>query len=373
MNAGRIAIFLSIILSIWGAMHGYVFWRLGSVPWLARHLSRPVLWTIAACLFASYPVARVVSARSHGTVAAVLEFAAANWIGALFLLLSCFLALDVFTLGGRLLPRLAPQLRTGAALIGLLLSIIALVQGLRPPVVRNYDVTLPGLPPERDGMVLVQISDLHLGSVIGPRWTERLVRQVANLKPDLLVVTGDVIDGSLPNVQAALPILQQLKAPLGVWAVTGNHEFYAGLEQSVKFLEDAGFSVLRDRSALVSPGLVLGGVDDLTARAEFGDRSRALDKALANRAPGATILLSHTPWQADTARRHGVGLMLCGHTHNGQIWPFNYLVSLRYAFMGGRYELDGMPVIVSRGTGTWGPRMRLWWPAEIVRLILHSA
>jgi predicted MPP superfamily phosphohydrolase len=114
-------------------------------------------------------------------------------------------------------------------------------------------------------------------------------------------------------------------------------------------------------------------VDDLTARRQFGsDEDRPVEKALANRPPGATILLSHSPWQADTAAAAGAGLMISGHTHNGQVWPFNYLVRLRYPLLGGRYEVSGMPVIVCRGTGTWGPRMRLWLPSEIVRIKLRA-
>ena len=144
-------------------------------------------------------------------------------------------------------------------------------------------------------------------------------------------------------------MLQKLRAPLGVWAVTGNHEYYAGLERSVGLLEAAGYTVLRDRAAEIAPGLVLAGVDDLGARRQFGRTD-----------------------QADKAAAGGAGLMLSGHTHNGQIWPFNYLVRLSNPLVGGRYEIGGMPVIVGRGTGTWGPRMRLWRPSEIVRITLRA-
>ena len=120
------------------------------------------------------------------------------------------------------------------------------------------------------------------------------------------------------------------------------------------------------------PGLVLTGVDDLTARGEFRHPGPYLETALANRPKGATILLSHSPMEAEKAAQAGVGLMLSGHTHNGQIWPFEYLVRLRYDFIGGFYKIGEMPLIVCRGTGTWGPRMRLWRPSEIVRITLKS-
>jgi predicted MPP superfamily phosphohydrolase len=141
----------------------------------------------------------------------------------------------------------------------------------------------------------------------------------------------------------------------------------------VRRFEAAGFHVLRDRWAEVRPGLVLAGGDDLTSRRRRGTDSGAVARALADRPPGAAILLSHTPWQAAEAARAGAALMLAAHTHGGQIWPFTYLSMTRYPLEAGRYVVDGMPVIVSRGTGTWGPRMRLWRRGEILRITLRAA
>jgi len=209
--------------------------------------------------------------------------------------------------------------------------------------------------------------------MIGERWLTRLVTRVNDLRPDLVFVVGDILEGGDKRAeQDFVPILAKLRSPLGVWAVTGNHEFYNGIDRSVQLIEAAGCAVLRDRWAEVVPGLVLAGVDDLTARRRPGRDGQPVQKALTDRPLGAAILLSHTPWQADTAAATGAGLMISGHTHNGQIWPFNHLVGLRYPLLGGRYEVAGMPVIVGRGTGTWGPRMRLWRPGELVRIRLRT-
>ncbi|MCJ7596519.1 MAG: metallophosphoesterase, partial [Desulfobacterales bacterium] len=113
-------------------------------------------------------------------------------------------------------------------------------------------------------------------------------------------------------------------------------------------------------------------VDDLTARRRNGQGGEPISQALVGRPPGATILLSHTPWQAERIAKAGVGLMLSGHTHGGQIWPFDYLVRSRYPLLEGRYEVNGMTVIVCRGTGTWGPRMRLWRPSEILSVTFRG-
>ncbi len=364
--------FLTIVLGVWTMMHVYVFWRAASVPAVAVHVSRGALLAIAVLLWLCYPLARLLDHWRLGLVARPLEFVGTTWMGTLFLAFAVLVVLDAVTLGGFLLPHLAPALRGWALAGAMALAAVALVQGLRPPVVVDYEVKLAGLPAGRDGTVMVELSDLHLGTLIGEAWMARLVDRVDAMKPDLIVVDGDLIDGSVARVEPMVPVLRRLAAPLGVWAVTGNHEFYAGLARSVKLFEDAGFHVLQDRWAGAAPGLVLAGVDDLTARRQFGLDGAPVERALAGRPAGATVLLSHTPWQADRAAALGVGLMLSGHTHDGQIWPFGYLVRLTYPLLGGRYRVGAMTAIVCRGTGTWGPRMRLWRPSEIVRVTLRA-
>ena len=355
-------------------MHLYAFWRLSSVPWVAGPhpaagivaCSRGVVGELPA---GPYPGGKG-AASSRGP--AGVSRCKLDWRSIPVILCAAGHGRShVGWLG--LCPAFRRSLRGWAAGFALILSVIGtLWQGLRPPVLRDYEVQLAGLPQERDGLVLVALSDLHLGTLIGERWLKRLVDRVEELHPDLLLVVGDLVDGNIGNVESLLPHLKNLRAPLGIWAVTGNHEYYAGLDRSIALFEAAGFSVLRDRWAQITPGVVLAGVDDLTARQQFGQNDRPVEKALADRPAGATILLSHSPLQADKAAAAGVGLMLSGHTHNGQIWPFNHLVALRYPLMGGRYQVDGMTVIVSRGAGTWGPRMRLWWPSEIVRIKLKA-
>ena len=367
------ALFFIAVLGIWTAMHLYVFWRLSSIPWVSSHFSITTLVIVAVVLGSSYIIARVLDSRGLQTFSWPLEYVAANWIGLLFMLFATLLAVDVVTLGGRIWSNNAGMIR-GWTVLGVgALALVALVQALRPPLVRDYEVQLEGLPAECDGMLLVEVSDLHLGNLLGRKWLLKLIERVNVMKPDLIVIVGDLVDGNVGRVEPLREVLQTLKAPLGVWAVTGNHEYYAGLERSVDLLREAGFQVLRDSNAEVTPGLVLAGVDDLTARQQFGQQDRAMETALAGKAAGGAIMLSHSPMQAEQAAAGGAGLMLCGHTHNGQIWPFTHLVALKYPLMGGRYEVNGMTVIVCRGTGTWGPRMRLWRPSELVRVKLRSA
>jgi predicted MPP superfamily phosphohydrolase len=373
MSTSRFAVFLTIVLGIWTVLHLYVFARAGSVPVVTAHLSRRSLLVLGTVLWASYPVARLLQSWGWERLGQLLEFAGAMWIGTLFLLFVALLAVDLISLGGWLLPRLAPSLRAGALGLAGALAVVASVQGLRPPAVRDYTVHLADLPAQHDGLVVVVLTDLHLGTLLGQRWLEAALDQVQRLKPDLVAVVGDLVDGNVRRVEPLVPTLRKLRAPLGVWGVTGNHEFYAGLDASVRLLETAGYRVLRDQWAEVAPGLLIAGVDDLTARRQFGLNDQPVAKALANRPSGAVMLLSHSPLEAETAAAAGASLMLCGHTHAGQIWPFGYLVRLRYKLLAGQTQVNGMPVIVSRGTGTWGPRMRLWRRGEMLRVTLRTA
>lgn len=366
--------FFAFVLVIWTAMHVYVFWRASSVVIIARHLSRSLLAGLACFLWVSYILARVLDHFGIGVSARILETIGATWMGILFLLLVALLAVDLVTVFGRFLPRFAPSLRGWALLAGGFLSVIALVQGHRAPVVENCEVRLAGLPSQMDGTVLVLASDFHLGTQLGKTWLEARLRQIEAQQPDIIVLGGDIVEGDDPSEGEMLSLFRALTAPLGVWGVTGNHEFHAGTQGGANALDRNGVQILHDRWVEIRPGLILAGVDDLTSRhrRDLGTVS-PVERALEGRPAGAaTILISHTPWEVKTAARLGVSLMLSSHTHEGQIWPFNYFVRQTHPYLAGRYEVNGMPVIVCRGTGTWGPRMRLWQRGEILRITLRS-
>ena len=155
--------------------------------------------------------------------------------------------------------------------------------------------------------------------------------------------------------------------------MTGNHEFYAGPEPIVELYRRAGYRVLRDESMAPLPGLVFVGVDDVAFRRHGRkEHSAAVERTFRERPAGATVFLSHTPILVEKAARLGARLMLSGHTHEGQIWPFKYLVRTVFPLIRGRYEADNMTLIVGRGTGTWGPRMRLWKRSEVLKITLRA-
>jgi len=372
----EIALFLTIAIAIWTVLNLYVFWRAASVPFVARHIPRGWLIFSLVFLWASFLLSIVLEhVLGRGAIAAPFGLIGTNWLGILFLLFCCLLAVDIVTGFGFLLPRLAPSLRGFALLAGILLCLVAFIQGFRPPVVSNYEVRLPGLPAEDDGLVLVELSDLHLGSLLGERWLQARIAQVESLRPDLVVIAGDIFEGhgQLGVERRMAPLLHQLTVPLGVWAVTGNHEFYGGIEGSSRLLESAGIHILHNEWKEPRPGLVLAGVEDTGSHHFSSTETSNIQRALAGRPVGAaTVFISHRPQGTEEAARAGAGLMLAGHTHGGQIWPFNYVVRHFIPLLGGRYEVSGMTIIVCRGTGLWGPRMRLWRPGEIIRITLRS-
>jgi len=371
--AGRFALFLGIVLFVWTLFHVYAFQRAFSVPALARAVPMPARVALLALLWLSYPVGRVLARTAPGGAATAIELVGAVWMGVLFLAFAAFLAADVVTGFGKLWPSGAVPARAAALGVAVLLSVAALVQGVRGPRVVKHEVKVTSLPGGRTQLRIVQLSDLHLGTLLGEKWLGKRVAEVGSLAPDLVVVTGDLVDGEVGAVDPLVPVLRGLSAPLGVWGVTGNHEFYAGLDRSVGVYGEAGIRTLRDGWAEAAPGLVLSGVDDLTARRQLGLDGRALDGALAGVPTGAVVVhLSHSPLLVREAAARGVRLMLSGHTHGGQLWPFTFLSSIPYPFQAGRYEVDGMTLVVSRGTGTWGPPMRLFFRSEIVEVTLRT-
>jgi predicted MPP superfamily phosphohydrolase len=244
--------------------------------------------------------------------------------------------------------------------------------------VRSVRVRLERLPRKHDGLRIVQLTDLHVGPTIGREFIEDLVRRTNALNPDIVAITGDLVDGSVPDLHDAVSPLANLKARHGVFFVTGNHEYFSGAEAWLKALSELGIRVLQNERVVIGEGdnaFDLAGIDDRSA-ARYGGLapSEALERALGGRdAERELVLLAHQPRSLLDAQSFGVGLQLSGHTHGGQVWPFGYLVRLQQPFVAGLHRHGAAQIYVSRGTGYWGPPMRLASPAEITEITLESA
>ncbi|MEH6435498.1 metallophosphoesterase [Massilia sp. DD77] len=300
---------------------------------------------------------------------------AMTWLGILFITSVCLLVSDLATCFGYWWRPHNRKLTAGAALAGALVSAFAIYQAVRTPVVVEHELVLKDLPAHLDGTVLVALSDIHLGAQRRAAWMERVVERINAVNPAAVLLLGDQVEDEPANDPRLAGVLRAIRAPRGVWAVTGNHEYYGNAAGTIAEFEAGGVRWLRDERIELLPGLHLAGIDDIGSRMRNGGNILSgLDQLYPGAAQGATILMAHIPAAPviDRAAARGVGLMLSGHTHGGQIWPFNYLVAQRFPYVDGAHHVGDMQIIVTRGAGGWGPRMRLWKPGEMLKLTLRA-
>ncbi|HYS20463.1 MAG TPA: metallophosphoesterase, partial [Gemmatimonadales bacterium] len=260
---------------------------------------------------------------------------------------------------------------SGLTVVGLAGVVTALgtLQARRPRVVRVF-VPITDLPPDLQGFRIVQISDLHVGPTLNRRFVERVVATVNALSPDVVAVTGDVADGFVRDLRDDVAPLARLVAPLGKFYVTGNHEYYWDAPGWIGEVERLGLAVLNHAYRVVERGaarLLFAGVPDLSVPSDPAAALRGAPQS------DVRVLLAHQPKSAFAARAAGFDLQLSGHTHGGQYFPFNLLVRLFQPFVAGLHRLEAMWLYVSRGTGYWGPPLRLGAPSEITLIELARA
>jgi predicted MPP superfamily phosphohydrolase len=273
------------------------------------------------------------------------------------------------------LPRWRIDSAAAVPLLALLSTAIGFVNARRRARVITVDVPIDSLPAALDGFTIVQISDIHVGPTIKQRYVDAIVDAVNRLKPDLIAVTGDVVDGSVAQLSTHTRPLGRLNARYGAYLVTGNHEYYSGVDQWIAEFERLGLHVLMNEHVVLDHDgarVLIAGVTDYTA-GHFDPSHRSDPAAALAGAPGdvrVRVLLAHQPRTALAAADAGFTLQLSGHTHGGQFFPWNFFVRLQQPFTAGLARLNDLWVYTSRGTGYWGPPKRLGAPSEITRLRL---
>jgi uncharacterized protein len=376
--------FIAISLLLLGGMHYYVWARLVRDPQLppgAARLAGSIIATMALVLPAT-----LILSRTRGAPRP-LVWIAFVWMGVVFLLFAFLGFADAGRVVAWATRKLAlpetpanPERRVllaralavgvGGLVAGLsAVGVRSAIAGLR---VKDVPVRIPNLPPALAGLRLVQISDVHIGPLLQKEWVEGVVERVRALRPDLVAITGDLVDGTVEELREHVAPLSRLsEAPRGVYFTTGNHEYYSGVDDWLRYLPKLGIRPLANERLEVAPGLDLAGIHDPTGRGRYApDLAGALE---GRDAAKPVVLLAHQPRQFREAARHGVSLTLSGHTHGGQIWPFSWLVALVQPYIAGLHRLGDSQLYVSRGTGFWGPPMRVFAPAEITLLRLFPA
>jgi predicted MPP superfamily phosphohydrolase len=370
-----VALFLLTFFAIYGGVHFYFYlkFRAAFAPGAPAQMILVALMIVG--LMAPI-VVRVSERYGLEMLARLLSWAGYLWMAFLLLFFSAsilfeicrFLAhlagLALRTDVGALLPSVRMLFLVPAAVsLG-----IVLYGALDARYIRSESLVIHSakIPREAGRIRIVQISDVHVGVIVRGRYLADILRKVREAEPDLLISTGDLLDGQGNDLSEAAAQFREIRPRYGKFAVTGNHEFYAGIDESLAFTAKAGFTVLRGGVATVAGAVDLVGVDDPGIQRATG-LGRPSDREILDRAAGGRfrIFLKHQP----LVERESVGafdLQLSGHTHKGQIFPFSLITRLVFPFHSGNYRLmDGALLHVSRGTGTWGPPVRFLSPPEI--------
>ncbi len=346
--------------------------------------ARLVLGGLMTLTFLAVPMARWVVTLSPPVVVALLL----TWGVFLYTLM----ALVFIELGRKVAPKkvveqLAPVNAERRALLSRAAAAGAVTVGLggaafggwrafSPPAVTEVPVKLPGLPRALDGFTIVQLSDIHVGAIIQERFLDQLVATANGAKPDLVAITGDLVDGTPDVLGRYVARLRNLKSRYGTHFVSGNHDYYSGWEDWAVALAGMDFTVLRNRFVTIGDAgasFDLIGVDDWGGR--WGRAGYDLDKATQGRdVTRASVLLAHQPHGLELAAEKQVGLQLSGHTHGGQLFPGNLIAEVMWGDRNtGLSRFEGTQLYTSRGCGFVGPPMRIGAPPEVVKLVLQPA
>ena len=388
----RYTVFLLVMGSLIVGSHLYLYRR-----WVKTASPSDAVARFGKIVLISLPIIMVVSMvlsrKLHGDIVTPLAYVGFGYMGFVFLALCITGAVHLCEWTLNLLRSLIRQdkevqtvdagrravMARGAALLSLAgttsVSARALAEGVEAPTLIRVDVPIKDLPVSLEGFRIVQLSDIHIGPTLRRDFLNSVVDRVNALSPNLVAITGDLVDGSVAQLSEHVRPLSRLKSTYGTYFTTGNHEYYSGADPWIQFLRSIDVRVLRNEHlTLVHSGTPIDiiGVDDWTAKNFGGDHGHDIKKAVAGRKTERVgVLLAHQPRSIDEASDENIDLVLSGHTHGGQLWPFRFAVKLVQPYLEGLHRhSERTRIFVHRGTGYWGIPMRLGVNAEIVELTL---
>lgn len=373
----RFAVIVSVSLIV---LHAYIGWQL--LPDLPLNRAG---WGAGIALLVVLAGLIPLGVLSHFFIARQTLADRLTWVGSLAM--GLFSSLFVLTFLRQIvlgLLSLIPMVDPNAAVLeisaiavlglALIVTLAGFVNARRLPRVVEVDVPIAGLPPALAGFTIVQLSDIHVGATIKRNYVQAVVDRVNGLNADVVAITGDLVDGSVPQLADDIQPLATLLARHGVFVVTGNHEYYSGASAWVEQFGRIGLRCLMNEHVVLAHNdavLVLAGVTDYSAH-QFDPAQRSDPQLALVGAPAGVprVLLAHQPRSAAAASAAGFDLQLSGHTHGGQFWPWNLFVPLQQPYTAGLHRLDRLWIYISRGTGYWGPPKRFGAPSEITRIRL---
>ena len=357
-DLGMVIMFILVLLLGILLMHYVVIvWTCLNTPRLPYNIWTRILPLILSLLFVFLMFYTRVS---HGVFTEILTPVLYIWLGSLFLwftLVMATMAVQLALIIFRVQPafKLGPFIFAAAALI----SIISVINAARTPTIKEINIESSKITAP---IVIAMVTDTHLGDGVSAARLQKMFDKIDARKPDLIVFTGDIFERSGRETQKFIDIIKAQNPRCGKYGVSGNHEFYSGLERNLQLWRSGGITPLLDESADIC-GINIVGINDIkAARVSRQEFERVINESDTSK---FTLLLSHTPLYYEEAAQGGVDLMLSGHTHNGQIWPFNKLVRLQFRHVYGMYEYGGLMHYVSSGAFYWGPPMRFLTQNEV--------
>ena len=376
------SLFLITFFLIYGSAHAYALLKAKSAlgfGWGTVGILAPALVALTCAPLIIYFLGK------HGMegAARAVSWVGYTWMGLLFFFLWTNLAVDAVNLVLRLAGAISGKGASAYLLAGKgrFFALVALCLALgaysffeaRDIGIERVTIHTDKLPASTPRVRVAQISDVHLGLIVRNAKAEKIAELIRSVDPDILVSTGDLVDAEINHLEGLAEIFGKIRPRLGKFAVTGNHEFYAGIDQALQFTRRAGFSVLRGETVQVGESLRIAGVDDTVGAALGAVPGRREAEILAGNSDSMfTIFLKHRP-RISAGSQGLFDLQLSGHTHNGQIFPFRYLVGRPYPNLSGLFPLGGSFLYTSRGTGTWGPPMRFLSPPIVTVIDIERA
>jgi len=383
--------FFIIAIGVLWLMHGYVAWRI--IPTLGISSSQTILAYTAVFILSLLPILPIILRMGGNESKLIDKFSFVGYTSLGFFTLSFFifvakdLVLQLIALLGHIINEDNPFddskrdfIKRSINISMITLAGSATVYGFysarKGPFIIKHDIYIKKLPDAFENFSIVQISDLHVGPTIKRPYVEDVLEKISRLNPDLIAVTGDLVDGSVKYLKSELQPLKDMIAPYGTFFVTGNHEYYSGVDQWLDETDRLGMKNLINSNELISKAgdqIAIAGITDL--RAHQIKPAHRSDPELALRSVPddiTKIVLAHQPNSIHSVHETGADLQLSGHTHGGQFWPFTYPVKMTHPYIAGLHDHQGTQIYVNRGTGYWGPPLRIGVPAEITLIRLKK-
>ena len=373
-------IFFSIVLVLYALINYYIIRRGLSV---FPEGSSIKMWIVLGVSFMAiaFVAGRFLERISVNSFTATIIWVGSFWLGIMVYLLLQLVVIDLIRLLNMFfgfLPVFSDPEKVRKVIAISVLSITGLVVLLGHintwfPVVRNYELQIEKQGGQMNDLHIVAFSDVHLGTTIEKRHLSIIVKKVNELNPDIILIPGDIIDEDIAPVihNNVGEILTQLKAKYGVFAVTGNHEYIGGVMASKNYLKEHGIELLNDTTRLINNSFYLVGREDLTIKQFTNGKRKSLSEIMEGVDDNKPIILmDHQPFKLEVAEQNGIDLQLSGHTHHGQLWPFNFITNMVYELSWGYKKKGQTHYYVSSGIGGWGPPIRTVNRPEIISLKL---